>query len=174
MESEVYLKDEIQHIARLELELISSYENVLVEEHTANYRWLISSLLVVNSGGLFAVKDLLNGDRNFALCGGLMFLLGIALAMLAAWLGQRANRAVMALLMNLKHALMVAVVTGVYNTELVKDIQGKIQLKTMRSWAPAAFGFISFFAFAVGLIFLGASLPTSATAAPAIEAAHSK
>lgn len=146
--------DEARQIARLELEYLLPLQNVLIDEHSASYRWIMASLLAINAGGLLAVKDTISRDPSAALLAGIFFFLGIGFALLIAVLGQRSNQKAIPPISNVCAALMAAVVTGEYDHKRIEQEKAAYSGALKGSWMARACGWLSFGMFSAALISL--------------------
>lgn len=150
------------------IETLIQSKQVAVEEQGSMARWLIASLLAVNSGGLFFVAGHKFPLGSWGLLGASAFIFGILMAMLNAYLIQ-------VLAMKAIAPLDAAIA---YWTIIVDPIQENLdhlnELSKQRhdaaKWsnsAPIA-GWISVSAFLIGVIAVGGLLSSSPAPTPSV------
>jgi hypothetical protein len=141
--------------AEIQLQLVNSSNERLLEEHSAAFRWLMASFLAINGGGLLVVKDLGPPWNSSEMLAALSFYIGIVLALAIAWLGQRAARAALTPISKLSGFWSTVVATGEYDQEHHQEIISEFPktLKKIR-YAPLA-GWGSLIAFSIGLGLIG-------------------
>ena len=124
----------------------------LIDEHTASFRWLMASLLALNGAGLLSLKDIKLSNSTFTLIAGSAFFLGIALAMLIARLGQKANQQMLDPMSRLALYWRNVAATGEIDEETQTDLDQRVSKAIKGAKWPAAAGFASFTFFATGLV----------------------
>jgi hypothetical protein len=144
-----------RRIAEMEVVSNGSLMKTLLEEHSAAYRWLMASLLALNSGGLFAIHKGFSAENLFVFLSSVAFYIGVAAALTVALLGQIAAQKMLPSLSAAGIFWAEVAETGVFTKEEFERVMGNVTgAKTVGRWAPIA-GFVSFIAFSAGLIFIG-------------------
>lgn len=158
-----------RRIAEMELASNGSLIRTLVEEHSAAYRWLMASLLAINSGGLFAVHKSFAAENLFAFLSIAAFYIGVAAALTVAFLGQKAAQKLLPSLSAAGIFWAEVAETDAFTKEEYDRVMGNVSgAKTVGRWAPIA-GFVSFIAFSFGLIFIGLADYQAEVAANALK-----
>lgn len=150
MENE--LQEFPSELAKLNYERLLHARSSLIEEHSANYRWLLASLLVLNSGGLFGILDK-RFDEAYLLASAIAFWAGIALALLTGWLGQVQTRRFVKANAQIEEQWAIAASTGFIDAEKVQTLES--EQKSIGTTAPRWVGVASFVAFSIGLSLFG-------------------
>jgi hypothetical protein len=155
--------DEIRKIGELEFQAANSGRNSLLEEHSSSFKWLMASLLAINGGGLLGLKDIDESLSVMGLIAGGFFYLGIAGALLVAWLGQRSARALLEPLSELTGFWKAVSVTGYFAEDDHKAILERMKTSIGQAKYPAWAGWVSFASFSLGLLTLGMTLAGAGT-----------
>jgi hypothetical protein len=134
---------------------VTSSQNRLLEEHSAAFRWLMASLLAINSAGLLVLKDGLGSMSVWKALAGVSFYAGIVSAFAIAWFAQQVVRASLPLYSKQIAFWATVHVTGEFDPEThAQVIQEPTDVYEKSKMAPRA-GWISLAAFTIGLICIG-------------------
>ncbi|MCR2832684.1 hypothetical protein [Parerythrobacter lacustris] len=144
-----------EELAKLTYERLGEIRRVLVDEHSASYRWIMASLLAVNSGGVFAVigTDIAKVAMGLSAAA---FWFGILLAFVTAWLGQVQTRKFIQANSKLEEYWAIVAVTG--QVDLDKGAKLEEARSAIDSTIPRWTGIGSFVAFSIGFLLVGISL----------------
>lgn len=154
--------EDIRKIGDLEYQAANVARTSLMEEHSASFKWLMASLLAINAGGLLALKDAKGPLSAISLASGCCFYLGIAGALMVAWLGQRSARALLEPLSELVGFWKAVSVFGHFEEADHKAILSRVQASVRQARYPAWAGWLSFLSFSIGLLLLGIAVVSAA------------
>jgi hypothetical protein len=148
---------DLKFVAAKELDQLNASKWTIIEEHSASYKWLMASLLAVNSGGLFALSESLPVNDLTELIAGTAFLVGILSSLSIAWLGQIASRKMLAPIGEL-HSFWTLIAAGdEFNQQKHEQIAGKIEATQRKSkWARSA-GWLAVLSFVIAVAAIGVS-----------------
>jgi Ni,Fe-hydrogenase I cytochrome b subunit len=151
----------VQRIAETEITNLLESMKIIVEEHSSSFRWLIASFFAVNGGGVIAVAGQSNMPRVYSVAAGFLFCIGILLALLCAWLSQRANRAMLRPVSEVLSFWLSVAHFGELDQEGLIEIEQKMT-KAMKVSRPTQFsGWFSVAAFSLGMCVAGAGYWTA-------------
>ena len=142
-------------IAEINCLAVTSSRNRLLEEHSAAFRWLMASLLAINSAGLLVLKDELGSMSVWTVLAGISFYLGIVSALAIAWFAQRVVIASLPSYMEQIAFWSAVYGTGDYDTELHQEILKKPKDAVEKSKIAPLAARVSLLAFTIGLVFIG-------------------
>jgi hypothetical protein len=128
---------------------------ILIEEHSAAFKWLVASFLAVNGGGLLALGDLKIDLAQKQLAGS-AFWFGIVCALGIAWQSQVIGRKAINKLSESELLWLSAIETG--ELDVAEGQRLENEFKAISVWPARAFGWASLLAFSVGVFLAGASL----------------
>jgi len=135
-------------LAKITLARHGASRAVLVEEHASSYKWLLASLLTLNSGGLFGVVTAEQPPAQAEVLA-VLFWIGIVCALGVAWRGQVVTRKFIAKLSELELIYALASIYG--NMQVRKADKVEKELSAMTGWSVKAFGWISVVSFSAAL-----------------------
>jgi hypothetical protein len=121
----------------------------LVEEHSANFRWLLASFLALNSGGLFGVAQV-DETKPWVAIAALCFWVGIAATLGNAWYSQIQTRKFIQAQEKLERFWMMVASNGLID-EMEGDRLEKERNTVSGEWGRWI-GLLSFLAFSLGLL----------------------
>ena len=152
------------------LETLLQAKKAVIEEQSAMSRWLIASLLAINSGGLFFV-----GSLKFPLsCVGVLsasaFILGVLAAMLNAYLIQVFAMRALAPLESAISYWTVIVAPRQENPERLTELSNQRADAVRWAYTAPIAGWVSVLAFVVGVVAAGSMLTQNARQHPVTEA----
>jgi hypothetical protein len=138
-----------KELAKLTYERRYSERMIVFDEHSSAFKWLMASLLTVNSGALFALVSAETRPSHFYFAVA-CFWLGLAGALGIAWRSQAVNRQY---IQKLAEVEQVYAVTSVYGfIDPVEADAKEKSLNDVTARSPKIFGWLSFTAFSVGLL----------------------
>lgn len=129
--------------------------DLLLEEHSVAFRWLMASFLAINSGGLFILKDLSTTLTWHKIGAGVAFYVGIITALAIAWLGQKACRAAVRPLSQLSGFWASTFAYGAYDIECHQRILDELVSATKKNKLAPLAGWLSLLSFTVGIALIG-------------------
>ena len=135
---------------------------MLMEEHSATFKWLMASLLALNSGGLFLIKDFFSNDHYFSVLAALAFFIGIFLSLMIAFVGQKSHQKMLPPVNKLAIYWRSVALTGEKNEDLKSRITKEMDEATVLGRWPSRIGFGSFFFFGLGLALAVCAMKTTA------------
>ena len=147
-----------QRVAEQELAAATHSRNVLLEAHQDSYKWLLASLLGINSGGMFALLNFEGLDSKSKGVVAIFFYLGIIAALLSGYLSQRANRSLIGPLGESMGYWISVAHHGEHIPDVWDKIQAKIQATIKQARATQIAGWASAICFSIGVIGLGVNL----------------
>ena len=141
----------------------------LIIQHSASFMWIIASLLALNSGGLFLLKDV-EPDSGAWVVAGVSFYLGISFALAIGWISQRAIREGLVQISKAESFWATVIATGQYSSEEHSLLANEGQNGSSRpgGW----FALLSFAAFSVGFFTLGCHAKTNTNTHENANAVH--
>jgi hypothetical protein len=155
-----------QRVAEQELANANYSRNALLEAHQDAYKWLLASLLGVNSGGMFALLNVANMDWSSKGIVALFFYLGIMAALLSGYLSQKANRTLIGPLGEASGYWISVAHDGEHLPHIWEGIEEKIQ-SAIKQARPTQFaGWLSAVFFSIGAIGLGINMHGIASESP--------
>jgi len=157
-EEEARHRNLVRSVAREEISTLVESRQLLSEQHSHAFRWLMASLLVINSGAAVAV---LNSDAIQALTkvrAGFAFATGITLALMVAYSAQKLANFVVPVIQERIGYWLAVLEDGELDEEALKPIVTKGVRVLRFRFIPEMFGFLSLFAFFVGLGIIGSAL----------------
>jgi hypothetical protein len=149
---EIDFDDEtVRQIAATELAASISAKQVLLEEHSASFRWLMASMLAINGGGLLALNDSAAIGVYWKAAATFSFYVGILAALAIAWLGQIATRRMLVPLAELIGFWSLVSSTSYFDqtdhAAIIKKVEASMKASYFSRWA----GWLSVLAFSAGL-----------------------
>lgn len=148
----------IRTVALEEIETLREARKLLSEQHSQSYRWLLASLLAINSGAIVATLNSNAIDPTCKVQAGGVFACGIIFTMLNAYAGQKLNATLIPHIQKRIGYWLGVAEDGNLDQEqdeaLVRDTRKTLR----RRHLPEFFGWLSALCFLVGLGFLGGSL----------------
>lgn len=145
----------VRRLAEMEIANILESKKMLLDEHSASFRWLVASFLAINGGGLIAVAGQANMSRAYGAASGLLFCIGIVSALLCAWLSQRANRATL-LPLNEAMGIWISIAHfGELDHSDIKTVESKMTEVVKVSRPTQISGWFSVTAFLLGMCMAG-------------------
>lgn len=148
----------IRRIAELELTSTAQSRVTVLEEHSAAFRWLLASMLVVN-GGAIATSVQAGYFRDWlSLLSGSVFVFGVLGALLSAWFSQRANRAMLEPLATITVYWLGVAETGTADEDELKTILEKVETATKKALPTQICGWLSSICFLIGCSLMGTSI----------------
>jgi len=160
---------DVKAIAMHELDAAKSSRQALLEEHSASFKWLMASMLALNSGGLFALSDMADIEGAHRAASAIMFVIGILCALAIAWLGQISARKMLEPLSEMTSFWIVAAASGQFNEDEHSRIGSEIQSVIDKSKKARYCGWVSVVAFVLGVGSIGTGI--EAAYSPASDAA---
>jgi hypothetical protein len=162
-----------KELAANELARTSESRRLIIDEHSASFRWLMASLLAINSGGLFLLKDMAIADPAWQISAAICFYLGIVAALAVAWFGQRSNRRSIQAAVNVESFWAVVSSTGRLDQEAHSELIQSISTAAKPGFSRHA-GWLSLLFFTGGLVSAGCGSvllhqPVSQTHSPAVQ-----
>ncbi|QUT07081.1 hypothetical protein KFK14_06565 [Sphingobium phenoxybenzoativorans] len=158
--------DIIRRVGELELASATHSRTVLLEAHQDAYKWLLASLLAINSAGIFTLLSFQLISIRARVIIAILFYLGIMAALLSSYLSQRANRALIGPLGELMGYWITVAHDGELLPEAFEAINQKIQSAVQQArptqvagWASAVF--FSLGVISVGIMLIYSPLPSS-------------
>ena len=137
----------------------TSMSRILLEEHSASFRWLMAYLLTINAGGLLFQKELEKASTLLTLAAGISFFLGIFCSLLIAYLGQKSVQRMMGPITEMGLYWRIVSITGELDLEKQDDLNRRVgEAMAIGKW-PRICGFLSFFFFGIGLAITFSELP---------------
>ena len=145
----------VSRAAEYELVSLAEARRAILEEHSAMFRWLIASLLAINGGATIAIvgSDSFSIATIFYSC--LCFVIGIFAALLSAFLGQRANRAMLEPLGKLSGYFIAVAQEGAEIEDAKVPILAEVSAAMKKAMPGRACGWLSAIAFGFGVCVAG-------------------
>lgn len=144
----------VKAIAAAEVASFTTAKQTILEEHSASFKWLMASMLAINSCGLIKVSDLNSLQAMHQLAASIAFLVGILAALAIAWLGQIASRRMIEPLALAIAFWTITSATGEFDeeehSEIIAKIQASVKSGNRSRWA----GWLSTIAFSAGVILI--------------------
>ena len=144
-------QDTIKDFAQFEREAALSARNVLLDEHSASFRWLMASLLAVNGGGLITFRESDLPLDGFGIIAAACFYVGMGAAFLIAMFGQRASQAMLSPVSEMVSFWNLASATGDFEETEYDKILYKVNAVGPIGTGSRVAGYTSFLAFTLGL-----------------------
>ncbi|MFM5931728.1 MAG: hypothetical protein ACKOPQ_12545 [Novosphingobium sp.] len=148
----------LKETAREELSALQEYRRLNLEQHSSTFKWLMASLLAINSGGAIAVLNSEAVEMATKIRAGATFSAGIFFALLVGVISQRAAMKGLPPINHLIGYWLSVVHDGVRDekieTELARNFSKSIRL----AWLGQAIGWMSGFSFFAGLVLIGLGL----------------
>ena len=126
----------------------SESRRVILEEHSAAFKWLMASFLAINGGGMISLVDMKIGP-DWRTAAGVSFWIGIVCALGIAWRGQVQARAGLEKLAKIEAFWATVVASGQLDTEELGSLER--EMDSVKPGASRLFGWISLLAFSLGL-----------------------
>lgn len=146
--------DWLRQAAAEEIENLKLIRATVWDEHTHSYRWLMASLLAINAGACLAIADNA-GWGSYRVIAGAAFAVGIFAALLVAVVGQRANQKSLEPLQKIIGYWISVVDDGERDEQLENKLNDELNASIRIGHASRLVGWISAFAFAVGVVTSG-------------------
>jgi len=146
------LDDEVvKAIAENAVDFFGQARSLAISEHSNTFKWLLASLLTLNSGAGFAIFGIDQIDLLSKLLAGGAFYLGIIGALLIAVFGQRANQKLIQPIVEMQEFWIVTKTTGKIDEDKQKTLAGNVKKASkLGLWSRVA-GYFSVTMFSVGL-----------------------
>lgn len=157
--------DEIEknkQLARMQREIAISTKKIAMDEMSHASRWIMASVLAVNSGGLIACLSKLDGLSVAKIAAVSAFYFGLTLAVVAGWSLIRTNQKSLPF-----HSRMIAVwemgaIDGnIDHEEIGQAARQFFEFAKKESGLADKLNKLSFVAFSVGLVLFGVSATTT-------------
>lgn len=163
-----------QRVAETELASATHSRNVLLEAHQDTYKWLLASLLAINSGGLLALLNIDTLHGHYKLFVALAFYAGIMASLLSSYLSQRASRQLLPPLGEAMGYWISVANDGQHIPQVWDNINLRIQGAVKEARPTQIAGWVSALCFSVGFFGVILDIQSSLPASQAVPAIHSK
>jgi len=150
-------KEDFQKLGVIGRENAVAARQILIDESTNAFRWVMASLLALNGGGLIAAKDVIRGSDPVGWFAVLAFYLGLATALLIAWSMQNSVRAAILPLQEAIGLWTRMELIGPLTAEQQERLHFILGAPQTMSKTPRRAGYGSFFSFSAGLALLASS-----------------
>lgn len=157
-EEEARQRSLVRAVAREEITTLIESRQLLMEQHSHSFRWLMASLLVINSG---AVVASLNSDAIepvTKVTAGAIFAVGISLALMVAYSSQKLTNFVTPVVQERIGYWLGVLEDGELDQEADEELAGKARKVLRFRFVPEFFGWLSLVAFFLGLAVIAATL----------------
>lgn len=144
--------------AEFSIEGLKDGRTLIYTQHSDSFKWIIGSLLAINSGGAFAVLN--NGNINYdgKFWPSIFFIIGILLSIAVAYATQRLSKRVINVIHRQIGFWHCVLEDGVIPPNL-NEIEERDRTEALRfQWIVPAIGGLSALAFVAGVIALGTAL----------------
>jgi hypothetical protein len=146
-----------QRLADYAIDTFKHSQNVLFDQHSAAYKWLLASLLAINGAGLLALFDASTMPPEFRIAACALFYVGVISALLMAYLNQFSMLAATAPLSEATAHWIYVSETGETDAAGWAAIEAKLQTHKKKSDKIQIIGWISVIAFSLALTVIGYS-----------------
>ena len=158
-------------LAAIEHARSSDARKHLLSQQSSSLMWLIASLLALNSGGLFLLKDVKPYSGQWVVAG-FSFYLGTAFALAVGWLSQRTSGVNLAQVARAEAFWATVTASGQFSPREHARMMDEGQ--NVGSRAGRWFALLSFVAFSAGLFASGCLAITSANTPEIANAANDR
>ena len=151
--------DDIRRLAEVNLNVILSLQNRLLDENSSAFRWILASLLTINGGAAIGSISTEFVTIQGKFCGGVAFSSGIFFALMLAYVTTFSVKATTQPLVALIDLWTTAAITGEVDPSDLEAKQAEVR-SSVKPWSLIShlFGWLSFFSFAIGLAIIGTEL----------------
>lgn len=156
----------VRRVAELEIASLAESRKMLLEEHSAAFRWLVASLLATNGGAAVAILNMRSLENSLKLWPCVCFFVGVLLALLIGPLSQRANRRMIEPLGHLMGYWVSVAVDGIHDEAVHKPFVQATTKAMRKAWLTQIAGWLSAIAFAIGAVFSAYALTVSGQSRP--------
>ena len=156
----------IRSVAREEIATLIEGRRSLTEQHLQSFRWLVASLLAINSGAIIAVLNLANLVGAVKVQASSLFTLGVILSLMVAYSSQKLCNFLIPTLQEKIGYWLGVVQDGELCPEADKEISSKAQKILKFKWVPECFGWLALAAFIGGLAIIGNAISDEETKLP--------
>lgn len=151
--------EDIRRLAAVNLNVILSLQNRLLDENSAASRWILASLLSINGGAAIAGISSNFVTLNGKFCGGVAFVFGIFFALILAYATTFSVKATTQPLVDLIDFWTTAAITGEVDRSDLSNKQQAVR-SSVKPWSLICHlsGWLSLVSFTMGLAIIGKEL----------------
>jgi hypothetical protein len=147
-----------KQLGRMQREVAIATKKIMMDEMSHASRWIMASVLAINSGGLIACLGKIDRLSDTIVGAAIAFYVGVALAMIMGWRLITINQTALPIHSRLIAAWEMTAIDGVIEEEKIKTaVDEQMSLVTSVGVFPSTLGKISFLSFSIGLVFLALS-----------------
>tara|TARA_R110002033_G_scaffold29694_2_gene66389 strand:- start:231 stop:722 length:492 start_codon:yes stop_codon:yes gene_type:complete len=145
-------------LALLQREIALTTKKIVMDEMSHAARWIMASVLAINSGGLIASISR-NDELGAAMVGAVAaFYVGLSLALMMGWNLIKINQKQLPIHSDFIAVWERAAIDGFIEEDSIKQIADRLlKLASKEMGLPSIYSRLSFLSFTVGLVFLALS-----------------
>jgi hypothetical protein len=145
-------------LAEFSIESLKGGRGLIYNQHSESFKWIMGSLLAINSGGAFAVMNNSNITYGGKFWPSVFFVIGILLLIMVAYAAQKLSARVINVIHRQIGFWLCVLEDGVIPPNL-NEVEERDRAEAQRfQWIVPAIGWLSALAFVAGVLSLGSAL----------------